>query len=292
MLKPHLSRRRAVILTAISLEYQAVRFHLHDRQPVTLPQGTRYEGGRFEEWDVLLVEVGMGGPNAALEAERAITYFQPEVAFFVGIAGGIKDVRHGDVVAATKVYGYEFAKIKEEKIEARPSIGSSTYRLEQLARTEAKKDDWRRRIATLPQHPPRVFVGPIAAGEKVMATTASPVWEFVRIHYSDALAVEMEGHGFLRATHANPTVEALIVRGISDLVEDKGDAGEEQAQQAAAEHASAFAFELLAQLALQPANFKRPSSRPQERFGAPFPEVWNLSPRHTPFFPVLHHLIN
>lgn len=291
MLEPHPSRRRALILTAIPLEYKAVRFHLHDLQPVTLPQGTRYEGGRFEEWDVLLGEVGMGGPNAALEAERAINYFRPEVAFFVGIAGGIKDVQHGDVVAATKVYGYEFAKIKEEKIEARPSIGSSSYRLEQLAKTEAKKNDWHRRIATLPQIPPRVFVGPIAAGEKVMATTASPVWEFVRTHYSDALAVEMEGHGFLRATHANPLVEALIIRGISDLVEDKGAINEERAQQAAAEYASAFAFELLAQLALQPANFKHPASRPQERFGAPFPEIWNVSRRHSTFFTGRDHLI-
>jgi nucleoside phosphorylase len=72
----------------------------------------------------------------------------------------------------------------------------------------------------------------------------------LRDNYSDALAVEMEGRGFLEATHANPQVSSLIVRGISDLINDKSAIDDHIRQQIASRHASAFAFEVLAHLQL------------------------------------------
>jgi len=58
----------------------------------------------------------------------------------------------------------------------------------------------------------------------------------------------MEGRGFLRATHANDQVRALIIRGISDLVQGKQVADAGGSQERAARHAGAFAFALLAEL--------------------------------------------
>src|SRR5215211_1865881 len=101
--------RKAVVLTALAVEYDAVAMHLKDRQEWVHPRGTIYELGHFEvepPWMVAIVESGAGNPVAALEVGRAIEYFNPDVVLFVGVAGGLKDVTLGDVVAAEYVYGY------------------------------------------------------------------------------------------------------------------------------------------------------------------------------------------
>ncbi|NES18958.1 MAG: tetratricopeptide repeat protein [Symploca sp. SIO3E6] len=238
----------AVILTAIRAEYMAVRAYLK-KPKERVHRGTVYEKGRFSAnkrvWDIGIAEIGAGNPGAAAEAERAIAYFQPQVILFVGVAGGIKDVQLGDVVASTKVYAYESGKA-EETFKPRPEIGLSAYGLEQRARFEARNKDWLKRLRSTPETTPTVFVAPIAAGEKVIASTQSEVFQFLRSNYGDAVAVEMEGIGFLNATHANQQVSAMVIRGISDLIDGKSEVDAKGYQEIAASHASAFAFQILA----------------------------------------------
>jgi len=244
---------KAVILTALPAEYKAVRTHLSTLKEVRHPQGTVYEVGHFAcpgdlAWEVAIVEIGSGNANAAFETERAIAFFQPSALLFVGVAGGIKDVHLLDVVAATKVYGYESGK-EDVTFLPRPDVGESSYSLIQRARAQARNITWRMRLPTgHPESAPQVVVAPIAAGEKVVASTRSATRTFLRAAYSDAVAVEMEGHGCLRASHANQQVATLIVRGISDLIDRKADSDSEGYQAHAAASAAAFAFDVLGNL--------------------------------------------
>jgi nucleoside phosphorylase len=115
---PSASSRRALLLTALGLETAAVLAHLADVKEVDPVKGTVFYEGRFhgpaENWLVRVAECGAGNVQSAITTERAITDFSPEVAIFVGIAGGIKDVQLGDVVAATEVYGYERGREETE----------------------------------------------------------------------------------------------------------------------------------------------------------------------------------
>lgn len=251
---PDSGPRRVAVFTAIPVEYQAVRAHLTNLRQELHSIGTVYERGDFtansQVWDVLIAETGIGNAAAATETVLAIEHFKPDFALFVGVAGGLKDVKLGDVVAATKVYGYESGK-SDPIFRPRPDVYNSTHRMKQRARAEAKKPDWLKRLKEVfhdPDLSPHVHVAPIASGNQVAASTESDVLTILRSSYSDAVAIEMEGYGFLRAVHAYPYIDALVVRGISDLVDNKREADAEKFQEIAARRASTFAFEVLAKL--------------------------------------------
>lgn len=243
--------RRAVILTALGLEFDAVRAHLREVTEETI-DGTVYERGWFVgdhlAWEIVVVECGAGNAAAGMAAVQAISQYQPAVALFVGIAGGLKDVKLGDVVAATKVYGYESGKW-EDTFRPRMDLHHSAHALDQRARAERRSGKWQERLPEGDcdgKH--AVYVAPIAAGEKVIASTRSVAYKFLRQHCGDAVAVEMEGIGFLAAVHLRPNCQGLVVRGISDLLDAKSEADAAGSQPIAARNASAFAFQVLARL--------------------------------------------
>ncbi len=250
-----------VIFTALSVEIKAVVAHLKNTYEVRHQKGTLYECGEFyspgQSWKVAVVEAGPGNVPAAVEVERAINYFDPKIILLVGIAGGIKDVSIGDVIAGTKVYGYESGKIESE-FKPRPILFKAAYILEQRARAVCRKDEWQKRMRNYnPASLPKAFVGPIAAGEKLFANTEASFFQFIKDNYGDALGVEMEGYGFHEAAHHSGT-DAIVIRGISDLIDGKSKSDATGSQEKASHNASAFAFELLSKFIIDAAPITPP----------------------------------
>lgn len=241
----------AIILTAIPTEYKAVREHLSNLTEFPHEKGNIYNIGYFKgrgyNWKVILELIGPGDSNAASRTTAIINRFEPDIILFVGVAGGVKDVQIGDVVVANKVYGYEGGKVADDGFWSRPEGANAAFRLQERAKNEAMNETWRNRIkGTEQSRLPDAYVGAIAVGEKVIASTDSEIYKLIKERFNDTLAVEMEGLGFLKAVHNSPGLDATVIRGISDLLNNKAGADEQPRQEIAAKNASAFAFELLA----------------------------------------------
>jgi nucleoside phosphorylase len=235
-----------LIVTALKLERLAARSHLEEVE-VDRESGLATDLGRFTsnscDVSVAVVQTGAGNVGAAVQTSRAEAFFRPALILMTGIAGGVKDVTIGDVVASEKVYWIEGGKDAQEwhpRIDVAPVSDS----LRQIARAIAADDAWRTRVQG--DSGPRAFVAPIAAGEKVLANRRSDLVQRIRRDASDAVCIDMEDYGTVRAGAATERARTLAIRGISDLLDNKGEVEKEGSQDTAADNAAAFTFELIA----------------------------------------------
>jgi nucleoside phosphorylase len=250
-------KKPILILTALEVERIAVEQYLNNIKPIAHPEtGTDYTKGTYqckgETLEVIVARTDQTNVNAAIETERAIAHFDPEYAFFVGVAGGLKDVKVGDIVIGRDVYAYERGKAEKNNFKPRPQFGASTYALERMAGQYAKNKAWKQSSEKLlnPEFAPIIstYTGTIASGEKVDASIDSDLHKFLKQNASHALAIEMEGLGFLEVCRMRPLVKTLLLRGISDLVGDKGQMDSKGSQPYASANVAAFLFGLLEQL--------------------------------------------
>lgn len=241
-----------VILTALDLEYQAVRRHLADLRQHRHSAGTLFEVGRLAGGDckVALGLVGMGNQPAAVLTERAIAEFTPSALLFVGVAGALwPGIGLGDVVVATHVYAYHGGTSEDAGFKARPRLWEIPHETIQIAHHLSRTGTWTRR---LPEGTavPQVHFRPIAAGEVVQDSTISAHAQWVRQTYNDACAIEMESAGVAQAAHHNRSLPMAVVRGISDRADGtKTHTDGANWQPRAVANAAAFATALVQELA-------------------------------------------
>ncbi|MEU4877062.1 5'-methylthioadenosine/S-adenosylhomocysteine nucleosidase [Streptomyces sp. NPDC021608] len=227
-----------VVLTALAVEYGAMRELLESPDEIVLADGTRLERGRLPgtRWTTAIAELGDGALTAAALTTRVVAELRPQCLLFVGVAGALKDdLGLGDVVVGTKVYAVHGGKQTPEGFLARPQAWHGSHRLLQAARSALRDLDG-----------VRAHCKPIACGDVVVADERSALREHIRRTYEDAYAIETEGSGAAHAAHLCGRLDALVIRGVSDLA-DAGKAAADAAgsQRLAAARAAAVAAALL-----------------------------------------------
>lgn len=252
-----------VVLTALDVEYDAVREKLRSPRLHRHPQGTRFEVGQLDggRCQIALGLVGKGNQSAAVLAERAIAEFSPAALLFVGVAGALHShIALGDVVVATHVYAFHGGTSEDDGFKSRPRVWEVSHGADQIARHVARERSWKGNGRAKRQLP-EVHFGPIAAGEVVLNSTVSAHAHWIRRHYNDALAIEMEGAGVAQAAHLNRSLPVVVIRGVSDRADGtKETSDRERWQPRAVANAAAFTAALAESLTTEEPNRERPET--------------------------------
>ncbi|MEU3873813.1 MULTISPECIES: nucleosidase [Streptomyces] len=246
------------MLTALPVEYRAVRDRLEDVQRLPLPGGEGAEFGRLpgSPWQVALGLLGEGDQAATLLSEL-VGELAPEAVFFVGVASCLEeDIALGDVVVATTAYDVQGALLHQGVTGTTARSWAPSGSLLQVARAALQDGLWRRRISMDDDRPvpalaglPVVHFEPLVCGGVPSGSVPSEL--VVRLHHNgrDAVAVESGSSGFAAGAHLLQPGRALVVCGIGarvQTVERAVDAG--GARSRAAAHAAAVVTTVIASL--------------------------------------------
>ncbi|GAA1676841.1 hypothetical protein GCM10009830_24490 [Glycomyces endophyticus] len=266
----------AVICTPLELEHRAVRDLLGGSPAEERRGDSVYElhdfRGRKVQWRLVLALTGRRNEDTSAAVGEALDTWRPQVLLLVGVGGGLRDARVGDVVAATKVYGYEGGQ--DTDLGLRPRIDSlpTSRILKEQGERVSIEGTWIWRADPEALSAPTVHHRPIASGGKVVTGSTSYTAELIREHCGDATAIDMEGYGAMAAARRARGVEATVIRGVSDLLDDKDKETDRQTQPMAARRAAAFALALLDRYDPEPAERAPAPRAPQSG------STYNFSP--------------
>jgi serine/threonine protein kinase/nucleoside phosphorylase len=246
----------ALIFTSLPVETRAVLSQLRVQHDEWVSrQGTIGHvctvDGKHGAVRVVVIQVQPSAEVAALVLQEAVEQLRPIYALLVGLATGVRDVSLGTVVAANKVYAYDRGA-DGRSFMTYPDLGLASHRLVCRAEAEALQSRWMNRIyaGNIPEAHPDVRVGAIAAGSPIVDSAEGAVWRFLQANYTDALAIETAGRGFLQAAH-HAKLDAMVIRGMSRLLsESDGSNGGRRMEEEAARNAAAFTVEMLTRLPL------------------------------------------
>jgi nucleoside phosphorylase len=251
---------KVALLTPIEVERKAILAQLGAWEHLTSKKtNTLFSVGSFRglhhNFKIYNQLTGSGLNENAIAIENIMQELEPDLILMVGVAGGLKDVKKGDLVIGERAYGYEKGKLTEEGFLSRPQSYSYSHRLIQQSRKVLDLNTWSARIIEAEDwpktDPSRIFFGPIVSGNKVLADSRAELAQFIKKQFNDSLAIEMEAISF-QALLRYEGIWSLNIRGISDLLDDKAQADRQNYQPLAAARAAAFTFELLHQLDLKP----------------------------------------
>lgn len=260
-------RNRALIVSALPVEAKAILSFFDEVHVKSTPKGVSYMTGnrkifsaklgeKIEENWVFFIATPTGAGN--LEVTRALHQMIPEcnphIVALIGCAGGFPDkIEQYDVVVAPRVDYIARAKVSR-KTQLRPQQEVCSSVFVDHCKNVQLLDLWHQYLhPDITNAPINVQFEPIVSGETVLANSRSAYFRLAQIASPKAVAIEMEGYGFLSACREYK-VEAAVVQGISDTLDDKdhpadnegaSNLGLDKAQYKATRHAAALFFATL-----------------------------------------------
>ena len=224
------------IVTVLPEEYAAVRDRLDAPLTVAgddeMPNRYAWDVGSVDSrhsvpYRVVVALAGRPGTRSGLMAvDDTVRAFEPRYVLLVGVAGGLGDVGLGDVVVSDTIVGYEFGKIVDGRLEPRTNwtYTTDTAILNAAVALPSRFPDWHEPLRGLHGRtaPPRIVVGTVASGNKVVDDVRAEAFAPVADVWPKLVAVEMEGLGAAEAVERlgqlrRSPVNFAMVRGISDL---------------------------------------------------------------------------
>lgn len=199
------------IIAAMPQELKILVEHLQDKVEVAVLGRTYYQG-RMGQHEVVLVQSGIGKVMSAMSVAILADRFEVDAIVNTGSAGAVADgIAIGDVVVATHLayhdvdvtaFGYAFGQMAGQEL----YYPADQVLLEQLTGVLAEQE--------ISSHHGLIVTGDrFIAGQDKIAS--------IKEHFSEVLAVEMEGAAIAQAA-VNTGKPFLVIRAMSDTAQ--GDA--------------------------------------------------------------------
>ena len=222
--------------------------------------GLAFHTGRLGDKRVVVVVGGVGLVNSAAATALLIERFQPAAIVFTGVAGGLGDVRPGDVVIGEKTVQYDFGQLERTGMTMwetfQPSFSdrnplffpadADLLKVAQGVATQVK-------LPTLAYdeltYRPKIVTGIIATKNFFSADGA------YNAHIQDqtgCIALEMEGAAVAQICFQQD-VPCLVIRSISNMANETNETGlavYRQLKKPTAENAQRLVAEMVAMVDL------------------------------------------
>ena len=262
-----MARSRALIVPALQVEAKAILSFFDDVHVKSAPKGVTYMTGSRkifstplgasikDNWTFFIaVPTGSGNVEVSRVLHQMIPECDPHLVALIGCAGGFPDkIETFDVVAPPRIDYIARSKVGE-RTQLRPQQEICSNLFIDHCKNVQLLDLWHQYLMPdISNAPINVYFEPIISGETVLVNSRSAFSRAARAASPKAVAIEMEGYGFLAACREH-RVEAAVVQGISDMLDNKNepkadgkssDLGLNPAQFKATRHAAALFFATL-----------------------------------------------
>jgi nucleoside phosphorylase len=234
------------IVVALPVEERAVLSIMNSVQTMHYPGAVVFHKGCIGQYQVVLTKCfSQGSVYSAIATTDLIREFNPKWIALLGIAAGYPgQVNRGDVVIASQIHCYEYVKIRGKLQEHRARsfppfeyVARITERLEGMILAVPDRPIDKKRKRRKEPSPTKICIGPLASGNKVVASALFRG----RIRKIDskmhALEMEAEGVGAVSA-HAYPAKPCVVMKAISDYADRRSKGKRKAGTRTEAQHDS------------------------------------------------------